>query len=153
MIPGNTTVMFNHAVPDTLEYVVIEAQLRQARETLQVVDLEHVLIRQAQRGCLRHNLRGQGSVPRGGGGGENTWRCSWPSSSQHGHMLHTASKSVDRTTPYNLRLTKSVPVTAGPPPKTCTIQSHAIVGLRAYCAPVPHVYHTCTTRVQEEENK
>lgn len=50
--------MCHHAVPDTLEYVVVEAQLRQARETLQVVDLEHVLIRQAQRGRLCHNLRG-----------------------------------------------------------------------------------------------
>lgn len=42
--------------PDALDDVVVQAKLREPGESLQVVDLQHVLVRQAQRAGLCHDL-------------------------------------------------------------------------------------------------
>lgn len=48
------------AKPDALDDVVVETKLRQPRESLQVVDLQHILIRQTQSGSLCYNLSDKG---------------------------------------------------------------------------------------------
>lgn len=42
--------------PDVFDYVVVEAKLCQAREALEVVDLQHVLVRQTQSCGLGNDL-------------------------------------------------------------------------------------------------
>lgn len=42
--------------PDALDDVVVEAKLRESGKSLQVVDLEHVLVRQTQSVRLCHDL-------------------------------------------------------------------------------------------------